>query len=137
MRTITSEGRKFGFGLGIISQRPSKIDQDVLSQCGTQISMQIQNPNDQDAIKKSVEAAGEDVLRELPGLTPGQAVVSGDAMNTPALIQVRQRRTPHGAGSRPVIEEWHEAYDERQREPTRSEGADFGGGESTGPQDLD
>lgn len=86
MRTITSEGRKFGFGLGIISQRPSKIDQDVLSQCGTQISMQIQNPNDQDAIKKSVEAAGEDVLRELPGLTPGQAVVSGDAMNTPALI---------------------------------------------------
>ena len=137
MRTITSEGRKFGFGLGIISQRPSKIDQDVLSQCGTQISMQIQNPNDQDAIKKSVEAAGEDVLRELPGLTPGQAVVSGDAMNTPALIQVRERETPHGAGSRPVIEDWHEAYDEQQREPTRSEGADFGQGDSTGVQELD
>jgi DNA helicase HerA-like ATPase len=137
MRTITSEGRKFGFGLGIISQRPSKIDQDVLSQCGTQISMQIKNPNDQDAIKNSVEAAGEDVLRELPGLTPGQAVVSGDAMNTPALIQVRQRRTPHGAGSRPVIEEWREAYDERQREPTQSESADFGEGDSTGVQSLD
>ena len=125
MRTITSEGRKFGFGLGIISQRPSKIDQDVLSQCGTQISMQIQNPNDQDAIKKSVEAAGEDVLRELPGLTPGQAVVSGDAMNTPALIQVRERRTSHGAGSRPVIKEWRDAYEQQQREPTRSEAADF------------
>jgi len=137
MRTITSEGRKFGFGLGIISQRPSKIDQDMLSQCGTQVSMQIQNPTDQDAIKKSVEAASEDVLRELPGLTPGQAVVSGNAMNTPALIQVRQRRTSHGAGSRPVIEEWRKAYDERQREPTRSEAADFGAGESTGPQDLD
>ncbi|MFP8888532.1 ATP-binding protein [Natrialbaceae archaeon A-CW2] len=137
MRTITSEGRKFGFGLGIISQRPSKIDQDVLSQCGTQISMQIQNPNDQDAIKKSVEAAGEDVLRELPGLTPGQAVVSGDAMNTPALIQVRRRTTPHGAGSRPVIREWHDAYDERRREPSRSEAADFGEGDSTGVQSLD
>ncbi|UPV73948.1 ATP-binding protein [Halorussus limi] len=137
MRTITSEGRKFGFGLGIISQRPSKIDQDVLSQCGTQISMQIKNPNDQDAIKNSVEAAGEDVLRELPGLTPGQAVVSGDAMNTPALIQVRQRRTSHGAGSRPVIEEWRDAYDQRQREPTQSEAADFGEGDSTGVQSLD
>jgi hypothetical protein len=137
MRTITSEGRKFGFGLGIISQRPSKIDQDVLSQCGTQISMQIQNPNDQDAIKKSVEAAGEDVLRELPGLTPGQAVVSGDAMNTPALIQVRRRRTPHGAGSRDVIEEWREAHDQQQREPTRSESANFGEGDSTGVQSLD
>ena len=137
MRTITSEGRKFGFGLGIISQRPSKIDQDVLSQCGTQISMQIQNPNDQDAIKKSVEAAGEDVLRELPGLTPGQAVVSGDAMNTPALIQVRERRTSHGAGNRPVIEEWRDAYEQQQREPTRSEPADFGEGDSTGVQSLD
>ena len=137
MQTITSEGRKFGFGLGIISQRPSKIDADVLSQCGTQISMQIKNPNDQDAIKNSVEAAGEDVLRELPGLTPGQAVVSGDAMNTPALIQVRERRTSHGAGSRPVIEEWQEAYEERQREPTQSESADFGEGDSTGVEDLD
>ena len=137
MRTIASEGRKFGFGLGIISQRPSKIDPDVLSQCGTQISMKIRNPNDQDAIKKSVEAAGEDVTRELPGLTPGQAIVSGDAMNTPALIQVRQRRTEHGAESRDVITEWRDAYDQRQREPTRSEEADFGEGESTGVQTLD
>jgi len=137
MRTIASEGRKFGFGLGIISQRPSKIDPDVLSQCGTQISMKIRNPNDQDAIKKSVEAAGEDVTRELPGLTPGQAIVSGDAMNTPALIQVRRRRTEHGAESRAVIDEWRDAYDQRQREPSRSESADFGGGDSTGVQSLD
>ena len=137
MRTITSEGRKFGFGLGIISQRPSKIDQDVLSQCGTQVSMQIKNPNDQDAIKNSVEAAGEDVLRELPGLTPGQAVVSGDAMNTPALIQVRRRRTSHGAESQDVINAWREAYDQHQREPTHTESADFGEGDSTGVQSLD
>nr|WP_283241362.1 ATP-binding protein [Haloterrigena sp. H1] len=137
MRTIASEGRKFGFGLGIISQRPSKIDPDVLSQCGTQISMKIRNPNDQDAIKKSVEAAGEDVTRELPGLTPGQAIVSGDAMNTPALIQVRRRRTEHGAESRPIIEDWHEAYEKKQREPSHSEAADFGGGNSTGVQSLD
>ena len=137
MRTITSEGRKFGFGLGIISQRPSKVDQDVLSQCGTQMSMQIKNPNDQDAIRNSVEAAGEDVLRELPGLAPGQAIVSGDAMNTPALIQVRRRRTSHGAASRPVIEEWRDAYDQQRREPDQSEAADFDEGDSTGVQSLD
>ena len=99
--------------------------------------MQIQNPNDQDAIKKSVEAAGEDVLRELPGLTPGQAVVSGDAMNTPALIQVRLRRTSHGAESLDVVDEWRKAHKQRQREPTKSESADFGGGDSTGVQSLD
>lgn len=137
MRKIASEGRKFGFGLGIISQRPSKIDPDVLSQCGTQISMKIRNPNDQDAIRKSVEAAGEDVTRELPGLTPGQAIVSGDAMNTPALIRVRKRRTDHGAESRDVIENWREAYDQQARESSRTEAADFGGGDSTGMQELD
>lgn len=136
MRTITSEGRKFGFGLGIISQRPSKIDQDVLSQCGTQVTMQIQNPSDQDAIKNSVEAAGEEVLRELPGLTPGQAVVSGDAMNTPVLIQVRPRYTEHGAGSIPATSHWRKAHEQYQQQPTRSESADMGGGESTGEEDL-
>ncbi|MFC7095724.1 ATP-binding protein [Halobaculum marinum] len=136
MRTITSEGRKFGFGLGIISQRPSKIDQDVLSQCGTQVTMKIQNPTDQKAIESSVEAAGEDVLRELPGLTPGQAVVSGDAMNTPALIHVRQRHTQHGADSIPATERWRAANEQRREHPTRSEDADMGGGDSTGEVDL-
>jgi hypothetical protein len=136
MRTITSEGRKFGFGLGIISQRPSKIDPDVLSQCGTQITMQIQNPTDQQAIRESVEAAGEAVLSELPGLTPGQAILSGDSMNTPVLIRVRERHTDHGAESVDATDEWQKAYDDRKREPSRSEGADFGGGESDGYEEL-
>lgn len=114
LRTILSEGRKFGFGVGIISQRPSKLDADVLSQCGTQIIMQIQNPNDQNAIRQSVESAGEDVLAELPGLTPGQAVVSGDAMNTPVLVRVRERYTPHGAESPTATQEWCDAWDGRQ-----------------------
>ena len=136
MRTITSEGRKFGFGIGIISQRPSKIDQDTLSQCGTQVTMKIQNPTDQKAIEQSVEAAGEDVLNELPGLTPGQAVLSGDAMNTPVLVRIRGRHTAHGASSLDTTERWGEAYAARQREPTRSESADFGGGESEGIEEL-
>lgn len=137
MRTITSEGRKFGFGVGIISQRPSKIDQDTLSQCGTQVTMKIQNPADQKAIEESVEAAGEDVLDELPGLTPGQAVLSGDAMNTPVLIRVRERHTEPGGESLSATEDWEEAYAARQREPTRSESPDMGGGESTGMMDLE
>lgn len=136
MRTITSEGRKFGFGIGVISQRPSKIDQDTLSQCGTQITMKIQNPTDQQAIEQSVEAAGEDVLDELPGLTPGQAVLSGDAMNTPVLVRIRERRTEDAGESISAVEGWTDAYDSRQREPTRSETADFGGGKSTGVDEL-
>lgn len=114
LRTILSEGRKFGFGIGIISQRPSKLDADVLSQCGTQIIMQIQNPNDQNAIRQSVESAGDDVLAELPGLTPGQAVVAGDAMNTPVLVRIRERHTPHGAESPAATQEWCDAWSEQE-----------------------
>jgi hypothetical protein len=117
MRTILSEGRKFGFGIGIISQRPGKIDGDVLSQCGTQLIMQIQNPTDQDAIRQSVESAGESVLDELPGLTPGQAIVAGDAMNTPVLIKVRERYTTHGAASPVATTEWRNAWKEQSEEP--------------------
>lgn len=116
LRTILSEGRKFGFGIGIISQRPSKLDADVLSQCGTQVIMQIQNPNDQNAIRQSVESAGEDVLDELAGLTPGQAVVAGDAMNTPVLVRVRERYTPHGAESPEATREWRDAWSGGQEE---------------------
>jgi len=118
MRTILSEGRKFGFGIGVISQRPSKIDDDVLSQCGTQIIMQIQNPTDQQAIRQSVESAGESVLGELPGLTPGQAVIAGDAMNTPVLVNVRERYTTHGATSPDATIDWKNAWEKKDREPT-------------------
>ena len=136
MRTITSEGRKFGFGIGIVSQRPSKIDGDTLSQCGTQITMQIQNPADRTAIEESVEAAGEAVLDELPGLTPGQAVLSGDAMNTPVLVRVRERHTEHGAAGSNATRAWRESYAARQREPIGSESPDMGGGESSGVDEL-
>lgn len=117
LSTILSEGRKFGVGIGIISQRPSKIDDDVLSQCKTQVIMQIQNPLDQDAVKKGVEDVGEDLLSELPGLTPGQAVIAGDSVNTPFLARIRERYTEHEAESLEATELWQQSWDERQREP--------------------
>lgn len=122
LRKILSEGRKFGFGVGVISQRPAKIDADVLSQCGTQIIMQIQNPNDQQAIRQSVESAGEDILDELPGLTPGQAVIAGDAMNSPVLARIRTRHTRHGAESLAATQEWRESWQRRQKQEDRGVG---------------
>jgi len=117
LSTILSEGRKFGVGIGIISQRPSKIDDDVLSQCKTQIIMQIQNPLDQDAVKKGVEDVGEDLLSELPGLTPGQAIIAGDSVNTPFLTRIRERHTEHEAESLEATKLWQQNWEEQRREP--------------------
>jgi uncharacterized protein len=96
IRTILSEGRKFGLGVGLITQRPGKLDSDVLSQCMSQFVMRIVNPVDQESLKYGVEAAGRDLLKELPALTKGQIIVAGACVNTPVLCKVRKRLTKHG-----------------------------------------
>jgi DNA helicase HerA-like ATPase len=117
IQDIMGEGRKFGFGLGVLSQRPSKVDPDVLSQCGTQVVMQMMNPTDQKAIEQSIEGAGEDVLAELPGLSPGEAIIAGDAMNTPVLASIRERYTTHGADTPDSTKMWRQASHDQQTQP--------------------
>ncbi|MDQ3745530.1 MAG: ATP-binding protein [Acidobacteriota bacterium] len=106
LKQILSEGRKFGVGIGLITQRPGKLDQDVLSQCMTQVIMRIVNPIDQDTVAKSVEGAGRQLLQELPALTKGQAVISGVGVNTPVMCRVRERITRHGGETFDAPAEW-------------------------------
>jgi DNA helicase HerA-like ATPase len=110
LKTILSEGRKFGVGICIVSQRPGKLDSDVLSQCMTQIIMKMINPVDQQNIKNSVEGISVDLINELPGLTRGQAVIIGEAVNTPVLIQIRTRQTTHGGSSIDAVKEWGDKW---------------------------
>jgi uncharacterized protein len=106
LRQILSEGRKFGVGIGLITQRPGKLDQDVLSQCMTQIIMRIVNPIDQQTVAQSVEGAGRAMLAELPALTKGQAVISGVGINTPVMCRIRPRLTQHGGETFDAPGEW-------------------------------
>ncbi len=106
LKTILSEGRKFGIGVCMVSQRPSKLDSDCLSQCMTQVTMRIINPVDKNQIAASIESMSQDILDELPALAKGEAIVSGVAINTPTLVRVRARLTEHGGISRDAPEEW-------------------------------
>jgi hypothetical protein len=106
LKTLLAEGRKFGLGIGVISQRPGKLDSDILSQCMTQLFMRIVNPVDQKSIAESVESAGRDLLSELPSLTRGQVIVAGNAVHTPVLTQVRTRITKHGGETLDAPQEW-------------------------------
>ncbi len=118
LRTILSEGRKFGMGVGLITQRPGKLDSDVLSQCMSQFLMRIVNPVDQESLKYGVEAAGRDLLKELPALTKGQVIISGACVNTPVLCQVRKRLTQHGGETMDAPQDWQnyfQQHHERQR----------------------
>ncbi|MEM8809376.1 MAG: ATP-binding protein [Cyanobacteria bacterium P01_G01_bin.38] len=110
LRTILSEGRKFGLGVGLITQRPGKLDSDVLSQCMSQFLMRIVNPVDQESLKYGVEAAGRDLLKELPALTKGQVIISGACVNTPVLCQVRTRITQHGGETLNAPQAWQSHF---------------------------
>jgi DNA helicase HerA-like ATPase len=123
LKQILSEGRKFGVGVGLITQRPGKLDSDVLSQCMTQFIMRIVNPIDQDTIAKTVEGAGRRMLDELPALTKGQLIVSGVAINTPVMCQVRSRLTRHGGETIDAPSEWakyHTATSRARRDEQRA-----------------
>lgn len=123
LKQILSEGRKFGVGIGLITQRPGKLDQDVLSQCMTQIIMRIVNPIDQDTVAKSVEGAGRQLLDELPALTKGQAVISGVGINTPVLCRVRERITRHGGETFDAPAEWAKYHSAPEREHRQQDNA--------------
>ena len=114
LKTILSEGRKFGVGVGLISQRPGRLDSDVLSQCMTQCIMRITNPIDQNRIAESVESVGRDMLKELPALSKGQVIVSGASVNTPLMLKVRPRRTEHGGEDVDAPAEWRRWFESEQ-----------------------
>lgn len=119
LKQILSEGRKFGVGIGLITQRPGKLDQDVLSQCMTQIIMRIVNPIDQQTVAQSVEGAGRAMLAELPALTKGQAIISGVAVNTPVMCRIRPRITDHGGETFDAPAEWQRWHSRTEAEKRR------------------
>lgn len=94
---IAREGRKFGVGLVVSSQRPSEISETVLSQCNTFILHRIVNDIDQRLISHLVPDSVGGLLRELPNLPSGHAIILGWATSLPILTQMtplpRDRRT--------------------------------------------
>ena len=95
IRQISSEGRKFGLGLCLITQRPSRIDKSALSQCTTQIILKVTNPGDIKAIANSVEGLTMDTEKEIKNIPIGTAMITG-IVDLPLFVNVRPRKTKHG-----------------------------------------
>ncbi|MEM4397252.1 MAG: DUF87 domain-containing protein, partial [Candidatus Woesearchaeota archaeon] len=104
IRTIASEGRKFGLGLCVISQRPARVDKSVLSQCTTQIIMKITNPNDLKAVSNSVEGINYSTEQELVNLPIGSALITG-IVDMPLLVNIRPRLSKHGGNAKEILED--------------------------------
>jgi DNA helicase HerA-like ATPase len=106
IKKIAGEGRKFGVGFGIVSQRPSKLDSDVTSQCNTLITMRLKNPDDQRFIAKASDMVSKADLDELPSLSTGEALVCGRSIPAPLLVKVGSKALTHGGESPEVLRVW-------------------------------
>jgi len=116
LRSIASEGRKFGLGMLIISQRPAKVDKNVLSQCNTQIIMRVTNPNDIRAITKSLEGISSEIEEEIKRLPPGVAMLVSPDIPRAVMIQVRARKSKHGGASKEISEDIGPEFEEEEEE---------------------
>ena len=85
---IAREGRKFGLGLVLSSQRPSELSQTVLSQCNSYLLHRISNDRDQELVHKLVPDNLRGLLRDLPSLPARHAILLGWASELPVLIQM-------------------------------------------------
>lgn len=87
---IAREGRKFGLGLVLASQRPSEMSPTVLSQCNTFLLHRLVNDRDQDLVRRLVPDALGDLLRELPSLPSRRGILLGWGAPAPVLVEVRE-----------------------------------------------
>ncbi len=90
MERIAKEGRKYGVGLAIVSQRPHEVSETVLAQCGTFICLRITNPDDQSYVRSLVPESEGDLVNILAGLGRGEALVLGEAVPLPTRVQFDQ-----------------------------------------------
>lgn len=82
-RRIAKEGRKYGVGLMLVSQRPSEIDGTILAQCGTTIALRLTNDSDQSQVSKCASDSLKGLFSTLPILRTGEALIVGEAVNMP------------------------------------------------------
>jgi DNA helicase HerA-like ATPase len=103
LKNIASEGRKFGLGLCAVTQRAARIDKTVLSQCNTQLILQVTNPLDLKAIATSIEGLTPGMTEMIQSLPVGVALVTGGGYHTPLFCEIRPRATRHGGESVQIV----------------------------------
>ncbi|MHA1596929.1 MAG: helicase HerA domain-containing protein [Candidatus Asgardarchaeia archaeon] len=103
---IAREGRKFGVGLCLVSQRPKALDDNALSQANNMIILKLVEPNDQSHVQRASETLSEDLLSSLPSLNPGEAIILGMMTRIPALVKINKFEGESIGGDPNIVEEW-------------------------------
>ncbi|MDG4603831.1 MAG: ATP-binding protein [Defluviicoccus sp.] len=103
---IAKEGRKYGLGLVVISQRPSEVNRTVLSQCNNVVAMRLTNADDQSRIRSLLPDNLGSYSELLPVLDTGEALVVGDASLLPTRIRVTPPKQEPSSATVPFWDRW-------------------------------
>ena len=106
---IAKEGRKYGFGLVVISQRPSDVSRTILSQCNNFITLRLTNDIDQNVIKKLIPDNLAQIVDILPLLDVGEALVLGDAVLLPTRVKLDKPTVQPESATRNFWREWNDS----------------------------
>ncbi|WP_336703455.1 ATP-binding protein [Chryseobacterium indologenes] len=116
VQTIAKEGRKYGVGLLLVTQRPSELDETVLSQCGTMIALRMNNSKDRSHVRAAIQDELQSITELLPNLRTGEALISGEAVKIPSRIKFFKISNAPKSSDPKVSERWLEEINEPQNE---------------------
>jgi DNA helicase HerA-like ATPase len=106
---IAKEGRKYGTGLMLVTQRPSEIDSGVLSQCGSLIALRITNAADRAKVGSAVPDDLGGLVEQLPSLRTGEGIFLGEVMPIPSRVRVRKAKQKPLGDDPKLPDVWHVA----------------------------
>lgn len=107
---IAKEGRKYGVTLLLASQRPSEISETIFSQCNNFIAMRLTNPNDQGYVRKLLPDTLGSIIDKMPTLKAGEALLIGESVILPSIVQIDPCGTPPSSNDIPYWELWKEEW---------------------------
>ncbi|MGA9408481.1 MAG: ATP-binding protein [Bacteroidota bacterium] len=103
---IAKEGRKYGVGCMIVSQRPSELSETILSQCNNFITLRLTNPTDQNYVRKLVPDSFSGLFDILPTLRPGEALIIGDSTPLPVRVLLDYPAPPPDSADIKFYDKW-------------------------------
>ncbi|QBH96350.1 DUF853 family protein [Limnobaculum zhutongyuii] len=107
---IFKEGRKFGVGALVISQRPSELSETIISQIGTLIALRLTNSSDQSIVKSSAPDNLNSLMDLLSSLRIGEAVISGEAIKIPSRVRLKLNHPRPTSEDPKLIECWTKTF---------------------------
>jgi hypothetical protein len=107
---VYKEGRKFGVGAMVVTQRPSEISQTILAQVGTFIALRMTNSSDKSAVQAAAPNNMTSLIDLLPSLRIGEAIVVGEAIKIPTRVRIDLVEPRPGSNDPELVSSWKKTF---------------------------